>query len=337
MNRIALSSAALAAVLVMLLPAMPAQAQNAQSFVSSSIGSDANPCTRAAPCQSIGVAVMSTVDSGEVNCLDSGPVFGAATITKSITIDCGGATVFGSGSPPLVVNGAAIVVILRNMTITGFGSSAILSTANSFIGIDFVNGAALIIENCSIQNFNNASGNVIPAGIKFEPSAPGSQLIVTDTVIANNGQNGCCTSIGGGLLVAPRAGGSAGVVLNRVRFGFNVTAMVLNSASGPIGAVMTDSVVTSSRSNGMLSIAGQGTNFAIEHSKLVNNVGAAIQSQGANSLVFITDSTITGNQTGVSVVSGGVVQSLKDNRIFGNGSDGTPLAAFPGPGGTPLQ
>jgi hypothetical protein len=31
------------------------------------------------------------------------------------------------------------------------------------------------------------------------------------------------------------------------------------------------------------------------------------------------------------------VQSFKNNMIVGNGTDGTPLPAVPGPGGAPLQ
>ena len=42
-----------------------------------------------------------------------------------------------------------------------------------------------------------------------------------------------------------------------------------------------------------------------------------------------------GNQTGVSAVGGGIVQSFKNNRIARNNSDGTPLTAFAGPGGGP--
>src|SRR5205807_8523772 len=126
-----------------------------------------------------------------------------------------------------------------------------------------------------------------------------SQLIVSDTVIADNG---IAPSTGGGIQVAPVAGGSAGVVLNRVRLGFNVTAMALISSNGEIGAVMTDSVVTASRSNGILSIASQFIGFTIKHSRLLNNAGAAIQSSGANSLVRIAESTIAGNVTGVSAV-----------------------------------
>ena len=89
-------------------------------------------------------------------------------------------------------------------------------------------------------------------------------------------------------------GGSAGVVLDHVTFGFNVTAMVLSSSAGTIGVNMKDSLVRASRSNGVLALAGSTINFVIDHSSLTNNVGAAVQSSGANSRVFIGNSTNTG-------------------------------------------
>ena len=109
---------------------------------------------------------------------------------------------------------------------------------------------------------------------------------MSDTIIANNGS---APSTGGGIQVFPQPGGSAGVVLNRVTFDYNVTAMALVSNNGSIGMTMTDSIVSSSKSNGILSLAGQIINFTIRNSKLVNNVGAAIQSSGANSLVRLDE------------------------------------------------
>jgi hypothetical protein len=38
----------------------------------------------------------------------------------------------------------------------------------------------------------------------------------------------------------------------------------------------------------------------------------------------------------VSVTSGGTLYSFKQNQIAANTTDGTPITAFPGPGG-PLQ
>jgi hypothetical protein len=52
--------------------------------------------------------------------------------------------------------------------------------------------------------------------------------------------------------------------------------------------------------------------------------------------VYLGSSTIIGNWAGVVNV-GGTFQSFKINQIAGNLTDGTPITAFPGPGGTPLQ
>src|SRR4051812_6471824 len=90
MTQVSLRSIGLAVFLVALLPAAPAQAQSEKTFVSST-GTSGGPCTRAAPCNSFFFAHEMTVAEGEINCLDSGP-FGGATITKTITIDCPGAT-----------------------------------------------------------------------------------------------------------------------------------------------------------------------------------------------------------------------------------------------------
>jgi hypothetical protein len=52
--------------------------------------------------------------------------------------------------------------------------------------------------------------------------------------------------------------------------------------------------------------------------------------------LFAPSNTIANNVTGV-VNLGGTLQSFKNNQIALNGTDGTPIAAFPGPGGTPQQ
>ena len=65
-----------------------AYAQATRTWVSG-VGDDANPCSRTAPCKTFAGAISKTAAAGEIDCLDPGG-FGAVTITKSITIDCGG-------------------------------------------------------------------------------------------------------------------------------------------------------------------------------------------------------------------------------------------------------
>src|ERR1700745_2070317 len=85
----------------------PAQAQATRTWVSG-VGDDANPCSRTAPCKTFAGAISKTADSGEIDCLDPGG-FGAVTITKSVTIDCGGTfgSVLVSGTSGIVINSGA--------------------------------------------------------------------------------------------------------------------------------------------------------------------------------------------------------------------------------------
>src|SRR5438046_5831778 len=98
-----------------------AQAQATRTFVSG-VGSDANPCSRTAPCKTFAGAISKTAAGGEIDALDPGG-FGAVTITKAITIDGGGgqvASVLASGTNGIVVQAQPTdTVILRNLSING--------------------------------------------------------------------------------------------------------------------------------------------------------------------------------------------------------------------------
>jgi hypothetical protein len=157
--------------------------------------------------------------------------------------------------------------------------------------------------------------------------------VVSNTTLDNNGSPGG----GGGIQIAPAAGGNVEATLSEVKLGFNSTGIAFDSTSGPIVADLRDSVVASSPSNGIVSSAGVLTSLTIDGSNIVNNHGTGIRSSGGNSYVRIGGSTISVNGIGVSADKGGFLQSFKNNQIGGNATDGTPIGAFPGPGGTPFQ
>jgi hypothetical protein len=89
MRKIAILIAVLGTTLLPVLCTVPAQAQATRTWVSG-VGSDANACTRTAPCLTFAGAIAKTAAGGEIDALDPGG-FGTLTITKSITIDGGGA------------------------------------------------------------------------------------------------------------------------------------------------------------------------------------------------------------------------------------------------------
>jgi hypothetical protein len=241
---------------------------------------------------------------GEVSCIDGGVYSFGFTFAASIVIDCLGAVLTGGGGSqhPLELNGTSSqVVILRNLTFDGGPQNA-----NSTPFIQVTGGATLIIENCKFQNL--AVGNSI--AIQFTPSSPAAQLIIRDSAFLNNG---IAPSTGGGLQVAPSGNGSASVVLERVSFNLNVTAMAL---FGRVNATMINSTVSASRSSGIL--AGSGATLVIKDSTLAYNVGAAISVLSGGAL-RLSNNDIESNQIGISN-SGGQALTYSNNRIFSNGT-----------------
>src|SRR5580692_10543633 len=128
---------AFVSVIFLTLLAMPANAQATRTWVSG-VGDDANPCSRTAPCKTWAGAISKTAAGGEMDNLDEGG-FGALTITKSITIDGGGANIASSlvsGTAGMTIVAAANdVVILRNLQFDG-----ILGNGTGIAGTPGTNG-----------------------------------------------------------------------------------------------------------------------------------------------------------------------------------------------------
>ncbi len=285
----------------------PAQAQNSNQKYASPTGGITS-CTPSAPC-GLSIAMLNIQDHGIISCIEGGFFQNSDTTSASVTIDCPGAVLTVGISPAVKLQGTSSqVVILRNLTFDGGHQQGA-----PFIQV--TGGATLIIENCKFQNI--ANGNAI--AIQFLPNAPAAQLIIRDSAFLNNG---IAPGTGGGLQVAPTAGGSASVVLERVSFNYNVTAMVV---SGLVNATMINSTVSASRSNGI--IVGFGAMLDVKDSTLVYNVGSAI-SVASGGTVRLSNNDIKGNQTGVSY-SGGQALSYMNNRITANGSTAT-LASIQG-------
>jgi hypothetical protein len=310
MHRISLSVTFAATLLVLALQAVPARAQATRTWVSG-VGDDANPCSRTAPCKTFAGAISKTAPNGEIDCLDPGG-FGALTITKSITIDCGGTfgSVLAAGTNGFNINGANITVNLRNLSINGIGSG--------LIGINFISGNSLTLTNVNVTNFN--AGSAI--GVLFAPNAANSILEVNNSVITSNG---IAPATGGGIVVQPAVGGNAVVVISDSRLENNSDAVRANSTSGAITMTVRESTLANNRGSGINSVAGNGILIMLDRNTISNNFQNGVVSSGGNSLVRINASAITGNATGVSSVAGGVLRSYLNNAINGNGADGTPI------------
>jgi hypothetical protein len=263
----------------------------------SGVGDDANPCSRTAPCKTFAGAISKTATGGYINCLDPAG-YGAVTITKAITIQCEEET------GHVVVSGTNAIVVSTaagaNVTLRGLSLEGLGGAGLN--GIRYIGLGNLHVQEAVIHDFGQN-------GIDFSPAGSGNAtLVVSDeTLIFNNGAN----STFSGINIVPGAGASTNVSLSGVQLSENANGVNVNGTSVHAGLML-------------------------DKASIVLNPGVGVKVSGANAVVLIGSSTISLNGTGVSV-TGGTVQSFKNNQIAGNTTDGTPITAFPGPGGTPLQ
>jgi hypothetical protein len=269
----------------------------------SGVGDDINPCSRTAPCKTFAKAISVTAAGGEINAIDPAG-YGAVTITKSITIDGGGtfASILAAGTTGIIVNaGPSDVVTIRNVSIDG---------ANTGInGIRFMAGGALHVEKCEIFGFAGRGINAEPAG--------GSMLYVLDTVLRNND--------GGGILVKPAV--YVGTLMDKVRLDGNFYGV---RAENNANVTIRDSVAAGNNTHGFHAVStGAGVLINVENSTAANNGGGGVTTSGAAAGISISNTTIMSNAQGINTSAGGNVYSFGNNKIFGNGTNGTPTIDWP--------
>jgi hypothetical protein len=326
MRKLALSLAVLGTVLISVLHAAPALAQNQKTWVASNGIDNATCGARPTPCRTFQFAHNHTNPGGEIGVVDSGD-YGMVSITKSISIVADGveASILATGSNigVYIQAGANDVVHLRGLMIDGGGSGR--------TGISFNEVGAVHVEKCLIKNF---SGNLPQQGfgIYFGAQIPG-ELYVSDTVLIHNGS----ATDGGGVLIVPINAVPIKVVINRVEASNNFSG--IKADGGPVqasGSIMNinarDSVVAGNTTNGIVATApaGRGTiRMTLDRVTSANNganvpTSGGVVSDGANSFLRITNSTITGNVNGLSASNGGTLTSFGNNNVIDNAVDGMP-------------
>jgi hypothetical protein len=286
----------------------PASAQAPRTWVSG-VGDDANPCSRTAPCKTFAGAISKTAAGGEIDALDPGG-FGALTITKAITIDGGGgqvASVLVSGTNGIVVSaGAGHTVTLRNLRINGLAGTP----TGGLNGIQFLSGAALHIENCTIFGFTQNGIN-----INLTSTSPVG-VFVTDTVVSNSV---------GGMAVRNTGAGNVLVSMQRTTLAQNSSFGLKADGGGGAGTIVnavSDSLIAGN-GTGVLALGGtSGVGIEITRSSIVNNVGAGAQSNGSTATILLSNTLVSGNSPGLSSVGGGSLTSYKNNNVNGNFVDG---------------
>src|SRR5579883_1892129 len=289
-------------------------AQATRTWISG-VGDDANPCSRTAPCKTFAGAISKTAPGGEIDALDPGG-FGALTITKSITIDGGGgqvASVLVAGTNGFVVAaGATDNVYIRNVSFQGLLGNGGSSANAGLNGIKFISGGSLTVEHCNIMGFNTT-------GILFNPNSP-AKLSVSNTIIVNN------LTFGGGILVAPAAGGSATADLANVVSTNNNFGIKADATNGAVHLTITGSTATNNVNSGITSFSpGANASDVMILGSAVTNNGNGVNANGSLAILRIGHSTITGNGTGVVIQNSATATTFGTNQINDNTSPGQTL------------
>lgn len=289
----------------MLLSA-PAAAQSTRTWVSG-VGSDANPCSRTAPCQTFAAALAVTNSGGEVNCLDSAG-FGTATITKAVSIVCDS-----------VEAGVLVTTGVTGLTVAAGGTDAVTisgldfqGSAGAASGVSFVSGGSLRVSNSHFRGFKTAS-----YAINITPTTNGS-LVALEDVSVTDGANG--------ILVSPAS--SVGVnfslkhatVQNNSSVGLRIDTVGKTGAG--VYATLDDNLF--SADNVALNIKsplGTGvTSIMITNSIFTRSVyGVAVNTSYAP---YFSNNTITDNTNGLALLNSSTARSFGDNRLINNVTNG---------------
>ncbi|HXC56381.1 MAG TPA: right-handed parallel beta-helix repeat-containing protein [Rhizomicrobium sp.] len=307
----------LAAALFVLAGVAPAQAQAVRTWVAST-GDDVNPCSRTLPCHTFAGAIPKTAPGGEIDCVDPGN-FNPVTITKSITLDCGGGIggqvgsigVSASAMPGITVSGTAIVVKIRNLTLNG---TANLGTQC----IKFITGATLFVEHVTMFDFGGGSAPCVD----FEPTVAGAKLFMRDVEIQNNFSTG--------VLIKPVGAVAASGTLNNVDIlGNGGPGLMVNDGA----AVTFLNSNTSGNTKGVfVQSAGTPAFGNLYNSVVANNTVAGIQTSGSQATVTLYGSGIYNNNgTGISAATGTVTSFANNALGMGAGNAGTGNTVAPTP------
>ncbi|MGJ0485920.1 MAG: right-handed parallel beta-helix repeat-containing protein [Methylomicrobium sp.] len=268
-------------------------AQATRTWVSG-VGDDANPCSRTAPCKTFAGAISKTAAFGEISVLDPGG-FGVVTITKSITLNGDGvlAGILASGTNGIIVNAAAAdTVILRNLSINGFGTG--------LNGIRYLKGGSLIVDGVSINGF-------IQNGIDVNHSE-NANLVVKNSTISDITQSG----------VKINSVGTLAASLNHVSIqGADKGIETFKGATQVSNSIITQ--------NFNFGVHAQGSStLSVESSMLTANGVAAQAETGAT--VRLINNDIFDNLKGFGCGSG-TLASTGDNRKAGNSGGVGPSCA----------
>src|ERR1041385_2039304 len=273
-----------------------ANAQATRTWVSG-VGSDANPCSRTAPCQTFAGAISKTASPGIINCLDPAG-YGAVTITKSIEIDCHYVlgSVLHSSTQGIVVNATTTDdVVLRGVSLNGSGLT---------LGTNGVN----IIQARSVSIYDSSFAEVSSNEIEVTNSSNAIKVLVSNSQILNCG--------GAGILAATTSTGTVKIVVSNSTISKCANGIDLGGASN---GLWVDRSVISYNSLAGVQVQQSTSSAFLELAGIYAN-GTGIQAgTGANTpTIRLSRSTIYGNIPNGIGGTGGTAW-FSNNTVAGHG------------------
>jgi Right handed beta helix region len=284
-----------------LLVATSASAQVARVFLAGT-GNDAGDCTnQATPCRSLQGAVTACPVNGEIIILDNGG-YGSANITKSLTVNASAGIVAFIARTITVNIASTDKVVLRGLSMNGvvFGDG---------VGINFIAGGTLVVENSVIAGFTNGTG--------IDQFAAGSNLIVNNCEFRNNFYGVANTG----------SDTNSNTVIENSRFEYN-NASGVHAPNGTANVSIRNSVLANNNSGVFASSfsSTQPVLIVVDMCTIAHNrTGmAASVNPGASATIRVTNSTIYHNEDGMIIFgAGAAIESYGNNRVTANTNNST--------------
>ena len=310
----------LAALLVGCAATM-AQAQ-ATVFVSARNGADGGSCTLAAPCRTVNFALTQAIVGGTVLIVDSGDYDSSITIDKNATIAAapGVAAVFSAA----VTNGTIFSFSYPASLCSSAGECHILTLRNLIFDGQGVTqdavrpaGIRLVAEDCAFTrfrfgvlvigggtyHFKNCVFQSLESGISLSPNTNGAIVRSQTNAVVEDCRFAALTSAGIDAFTGSLGSNTLRVVARDSLFNRSATAIRSNASTG--GSIQVD----------------------LERCEMTNG-SEGVVSAFAGSTVRVSNSTITGNITGLLPASGGLLLTRRNNTVEGNDTDGAFTGVF---------
>jgi Right handed beta helix region len=216
---------ALMSAIILVLSAIPADAQPYNRTFVSGTGSNSSMCgTRTAPCATFQAALANTASGGEVDCLDAGEFSNDTTVTvsKSLSIICDG---FSNGGILNTADNGIIINAPSNARVYLSGLALLGGAAALGSGVVVQSASAVYIVHCSIRQF-------ISYGVYVNSSTNPTRVIIKDSIIVRNDS--------GGVFVEGTGGAANALVM------FN--SIIDDNSNFAAGATANDNVVALTQS-----------------------------------------------------------------------------------------